>query len=264
MSVWLLATVGLIAALILFAIYWLIQYRLGDSGIVDVFWGASVAAIGVFFCWNTPGDPSRRWLGAGLITLWAIRLSYFLFLRWRSHDEDPRYVALKQQWGDSAQLRMFRFYQMQGLGCFLFALPLLAAGYNESPLSWIDGLAVAVWAISIVGEAFADSQLRRFRKQPENRGRVCRSGLWRYSRHPNYFFEWLHWWTYVFLSISTPYGWLTILAPVAMWFFLNHVTGIPQTEIQAIKSRGNRYRAYQATTNAFFPWFPSPESDQND
>jgi len=106
-------------------------------------------------------------------------------------------------------------------------------------------------------EAISDLQLHRFRQQPENKGEVCRVGFWNYSRHPNYFFEWLHWWTYVLLAITAPLGWLTILAPVAMWFFLNRVTGIPHTEIQAIKSRGDKYRNYQQTTNAFFPWFPN-------
>lgn len=250
------AAIGLVILAGLFAAYWLIQYRIGDSGIVDVFWGASVAVVGAFLCIMPPGDLSRRVIGATLISLWAIRLSYFLLVRWKSHDEDARYTALKQKWGPQAQLRMFRFYQMQGLGAFLFALPLLVTGLSTKPWGWLDFAAVLIWVISIVGEAISDQQLHRFRQQPENKGEVCRDGFWNYSRHPNYFFEWLHWWTYVLLAITAPFGWLTILAPVAMWLFLNRVTGIPHTEAQAIKSRGQKYRHYQETTNAFFPWFP--------
>jgi len=248
----------LLIAIGLFAAYWVLQYATNDSGVVDVFWGVSVMVVGVFFCAMTPGNQTRRWIGAALISVWAIRLSVYLFFRWRSHEEDGRYVALKKKWGNQAQLRMFRFYQMQGLGAFLFALPLLAGGYSSSPVGWVDWLAVVVWLASISGEAISDHQLHAFRKRPENKGEVCRDGFWNYSRHPNYFFEWLHWWTYVLLAILAPLGWLTILAPVAMWFFLNRVTGIPHTEIQALKSRGEKYREYQQTTNAFFPWFPKP------
>lgn len=153
---------------------------------------------------------------------------------------------------------MFRFYQMQAAGAFLFALPLLAVGLAITPWGWLDWAAVGIWTVSILGEAISDFQLYRFRQQPQNKGEVCRVGLWKYSRHPNYFFEWLHWWTYVLLALAAPFGWLTILAPIAMWFFLNRVTGIPHAEIQAVKSRGDKYRTYQQTTNAFFPWLPQP------
>ncbi|MFK7768477.1 MAG: DUF1295 domain-containing protein [Mariniblastus sp.] len=251
-----LLLVGLAIAVALFAIYWVVQYVIKDSGIVDVFWGASVAVVGVFFCVMADGDLTRRWIGAVLICLWAFRLGFYLYLRWRSHEEDARYTALKEKWGDQAQLRMFRFYQMQALGSYLFALPLLVASMHDSPVIWTDWLGVIIWLVAMIGEGFSDHQLAQFRKKPENKGQVCQVGFWKYSRHPNYFFEWLHWWTYVMLAITAPLGWLTILAPIAMWIFLNRVTGIPLTEIQAIKSRGDKYRKYQETTNAFFPWFP--------
>ena len=255
----LLMLYGLLISVVLFAVYWVVQYAIGDSGIVDVFWGASVAVVGVFFCVVADGNLTRRWLGAILICVWALRLSLHLFVRWRSHEEDARYTALKVKWGERAQLRMFRFYQMQGLGCYLFALPLLLASLHDGPIGWTDWVGVLIWTIALVGEGLSDFQLARFRQRPESKGEVCQDGFWKYSRHPNYFFEWLHWCAYVMLAITAPLGWLTILAPVAMWFFLNRVTGIPLTEIQAIKSRGEKYRRYQRTTNAFFPWFPRPE-----
>ena len=145
---------------------------------------------------------------------------------------------------------------MQGLGAYLFALPCLAAGASDQGLFWLDFLGIGIWVLAIGGEAIADQQLANFKRDPGNRGEVCNVGFWRYSRHPNYFFEWLHWWSYVALALTAPFGWLSILAPIAMWFFLNRVTGIPHTETQAIKSRGDKYRRYQQTTSAFFPWFP--------
>lgn len=260
-----LAGSGLLIMLGLFTIYWLIQLKLGDSGIVDVFWGASVALVGAYFCASTSGNLNRRLVAVILMSVWAIRLGCYLWQRWKSHnEEDPRYTSLKQKWGRRAQLRMLRFYQMQAAGAFLFALTMLVVGLNTKPWGWLDSAAVVVWVISILGEAISDLQLHRFRQEPQNKTEVCQVGFWKYSRHPNYFFEWLHWWTYALLALQAPLGWLTILAPVAMWFFLNRVTGIPHTETQAIKSRGDKYRAYQQTTSAFFPWFPKQSPLLND
>ena len=135
----------------------------------------------------------------------------------------------------------------------MFAAPVLLASLNPEPLGVLDILGGVIWFIALTGETIADRQLDRFRKNPDNRGQVCQDGLWRYSRHPNYFFEWLHWWSYVLIAIGAPWGWLTIIGPLAMLFFVTRVTGIPPTEAQALKSRGEAYRRYQQTTNAFFP-----------
>ena len=114
-------------------------------------------------------------------------------------------------------------------------------------------LGICVWVISVTGETIADNQLANFRSMSQNQGKTCRNGLWRFSRHPNYFFEWLHWWSYVLLGQGSALTWL---GPPLMLLFLFRVTGIPYTEIQAVKSRGDDYRNYQKTTNVFFPWFP--------
>jgi steroid 5-alpha reductase family enzyme len=114
--------------------------------------------------------------------------------------------------------------------------------------------------VAVAGEAIADRQLQRFRENPANRGQVCQTGLWRYSRHPNYFCEWLHWWAYVACSGLRPVTLWGLLGPLAMWWFLNRVTGIPPTEAQSLKSRGEAYRRYQQTTSRFFPWPPRAES----
>ena len=254
------ALIGLGITLAYFAAFWLLQYRIKNSAVVDVGWGLSVALVGGIFCWLGEGDLTRRVVASVLLFLWAIRLSYFLYLRWRSHPEDERYARLKREWGEQAQWRMFRFYQMQALGAFLFSLPMLVIAGLEYSWCYLDSLAVTIWIIAIAGESLADFQLNQFKRDPANKGEVCNVGLWKYSRHPNYFFEWLHWWTYVAFSIHAPLGWLTLLAPLAMWFFLAKVTGIPTSEKQAVKSRGDKYRHYQKTTNAFFPWFPKREA----
>ena len=172
--------------------------------------------------------------------------------------EDGRYSTLKKDWGEAAQWKMFRFYQFQALGSVLFALPMLIAAQSSSALSLLDFAGALIWFVAIVGETIADRQLARFRAASANRGKVCRVGLWNYSRHPNYFFEWLHWWSYVCFAINAPLGWLTVLGPMTMLYFILYVTGIPPTEAQAIKSRGDAYREYQRTTNAFFPWPSKP------
>lgn len=259
-SYFMILMVGLVAMVLMFAAIWLLQRKIGNAGIVDVFWGATVAVVGVFYGLTVDGDPWRRGLVSAMIVIWATRLSWHLGVRYRGHAEDKRYAELKQQWGDQAQLRMFRFYQMQALGAFLFSIAVFLAAKNQSAFSWSDAAGVLVWLMAIVGEAMADYQLGQFKKDPKNQGEVCQSGWWRYSRHPNYFFEWLHWCCYVFVAFATSYWWLALLMPFAMYVFLTKVTGIPLAEKQSIQSRGDKYRRYQETTNAFFPWFPQQEA----
>src|ERR1700761_3046303 len=140
---------------------------------------------------------------------------------------------------------MFFFFQIQAVGSVLFAVPMLIAARSRAPLGVLDFLGVAIWLIAIGGEATADRQLAAFRRDEANRGAVCQRGLWHYSRHPNYFFEWLHWWAYVALAANAPLGWLTLIGPLAMLYFILFVTGIPPTEAQSLKSRGEKYREYQ-------------------
>ena len=243
----------------MFSAIWLLQWKIGNAGVVDVFWGLTVAAVGVFFCVTVDGLETRRWMAGVLVTLWAVRLSWHLWSRFSGSHEDERYTHLKETWGDSAQFRMFRFYQMQALGAFLFSLAIFLSAKNESPLGPSDFIGLAVWLAAIVGEAMSDYQLHLFKQDPTNKGEVCKNGWWKYSRHPNYFFEWLHWCSYVFIAFATSFWWLTFLMPAAMYIFLTKVTGIPLAEKQSVKSRGDKYRRYQKTTNAFFPWFPKTD-----
>ena len=133
---------------------------------------------------------------------------------------------------------------------------LVCAAATVRPAPWQLAVAAAIWLVSVGGESLADAQLARFRADPANRGKTCRSGLWRYSRHPNYFFEWLHWCAYAVAAIGAPLAWLGWLGPVVMYLFLRYISGIPFTEQQALRTRGDDYRDYQRSTPMLFPWFP--------
>jgi len=237
---------------------WFVQRRTGNAGVVDVGWTLGIGILGVFFAATSGGYPPRRVLVAVLIGIWSLRLAVHLLTdRIIGHPEEGRYRTLRAEWGEQANWRLFRFFQFQALAVVLFALPVLVVAHNQTPsmTAW-DFFGLAIWVISAGCTALADRQLARFKRRPESRGKTCREGLWRYSRHPNYFFEWLHWWTYAAMAVGSAWWWVPVAAPLAMLYFLLKVTGIPPTEAQALASRGDDYRDYQRTTSAFVPWFP--------
>lgn len=249
--------VGAVATAVVMCCAWLWQRLGGKAGVVDVAWTWSVGLLAIaYVTWSADGLIARRILLGVLAGLWSLRLGLHLLPRLFHAKEDERYLQMKANWGRNAQLRIFLFYQSQALAAPLFALPMLLGGNSRAELNAWDAFGVAIWCVAMFGEWQSDRQLAAFRKSPESRGRVCQVGWWRYSRHPNYFFEWLHWCSYVPLAAFAPWGWLAILAPAAMYYFLNYVTGIPPAEAQSLDSRGAAYREYQRTTSAFFPWPP--------
>ena len=156
------------------------------------------------------------------------------------------------------------FFEMQALLVAIFSLPFLFAASNPAPgLNWIEITGLLVAALALGGEAIADRQMQRFKADPAHRGEVCQAGLWFYSRHPNYFFESMVWWGFFLAALGSPYGWISVLCPLFILYFLLKVTGIPLTEEYAVKSKGDAYREYQRTTSAFVPWFkktvPNPK-----
>lgn len=262
MSSWIVLLAPALPALAMMATVmaglWIVQRRTHDAGVVDVGWTYGVAACAVLYAVLSDGEPERRALVAVLVALWSLRLgTYILRDRVLSGDEDGRYQQLRASWGDGFQRRIFWFFQAQGILSVLFALPALAAmSSRRGDLGWVDAAGAGVWLIAIAGESIADRQLARHRADPSNHGRTCRRGLWRWSRHPNYFFEWLHWWSYAVIAAASPLWWIAAAAPLVMLYFILFVTGIPPTEARAVESRGEDYRHYQRTTSAFLPWPP--------
>lgn len=259
--IWLQIVTALFAMSLLMSGLWLHQRWTGKAGVVDVAWGLGVAlSTAMFAFFANAGLLERRLLIVLLASVWALRLSGYVLIRVWTMPEDGRYETLKERWGQNWQATMFGFFQLQALWSVLFALPMLIALHNPHRLGVWDVIGLLVGASALAGEAIADRQLHRFRSRSDTSGQVCQAGLWRYSRHPNYFFEWLHWWAYVALSVGAPWWWLTFLGPAVMLYFLLYVTGIPPAEEQALKSRGEAYRTYQQTTSVFIPWPPKQEA----
>lgn len=254
-AITLLSLIWLVSALTM-AVTWLVSMRVSNVGYVDVVWAGLMAVAALLTGTLGEGAELHRGLVAVLGALWGTRLCLHLLQRVLHEPEDGRYQALRAQWHGSPA-RFFVFFQMQAVVVALFALPFIAAASHPGREFhvWIV-VAILTWITSVAGEAVADRQLARFRADPANRGKTCRDGLWAWSRHPNYFFEWLHWFTYVFLAIGSPLFWLSLVGPVVMFLFLYRVSGIPWTEAQALRSRGEDYLRYQREVSAFFPWPP--------
>jgi steroid 5-alpha reductase family enzyme len=245
----------------LFVALWLWQQKHRDAGIVDVGWALGLGALAVYYGLAGDGLPARRWLVALLGGLWGGRLALHLFFdRILGKPEDGRYQTLRAGWGQNAPAAFFVFFQAQALLDILLSLPFLLAARNPAPrLAPFEVGGALLWLIALLGEATADRQLAAWRADPAHRGRTCRAGLWRYSRHPNYFCEWLIWCAYALIALPAPHGWLALTAPALILVFLFRVTGIPTTEAQALRSRGDDYRRYQRETSVFVPWFPRRE-----
>jgi len=255
-----------IALSALMAFAWAVQQRTGNSGWVDTIWTFSVGLVGAGSALWPLADASpnaRQWLVAALVAIWSLRLGSHIALRTKETTDDPRYAAIAGEWGSDAARKMFIFLQNQALGSIPLVLSIfVAARFPSDALRVQDYLGVLILVTGIGGEALADAQLQRFRTDPANKGGVCDVGLWGWSRHPNYFFEWFGWLAYPMIAISPadpmvyPWGGVTLLAPIFMYWILVHLTGIPPLEAQMLRSRGDRFRDYQARTSMFFPLPP--------
>ncbi len=250
----------LLLAVVAMTAIWYLQKRTSNAGFVDVAWAILLGVVALFLSLAGTGHVAWRISLAVCAGFWGFRLGLHLLHRVLHEAEDGRYRFLREHW-QGHQGKFFGFFMFQAVLVLVFALPFAAVAWNNTPVNyWQLSLGIGIWIVSMIGEGIADRQLAQFRGNTANRGKTCRVGLWRYSRHPNYFFEWLHWFTYVVLSIGSPYWYLSVAGLVAMGASLNWITGIPYVEAQALRSRGDDYRAYQRTTNSFFPWFPKQDA----
>lgn len=244
------------------AVAWVIQQKTGKSGWVDVSWSINVGTVAALAAvWPLAWDRLnwRQMTVAALAAAWGMRLGLHLAARTRSGGDDPRYHKLAQDWGGDARRRMFWFLQSQAaVGAVLAFSIVIAASHPDPAIRVQDAIGLAILVIALLGEAMADRQLRAFKADPGNRLRVCDDGLWRWSRHPNYFFEWLVWVALPVIAIDLrgafPAGWLTLAAPACMYWVLVHVSGIPPLEEHMLRTRGAAFRDYQWRTRVFFPW----------
>lgn len=257
-SFWMILLGGLLLMCFLMAVLWIVGIRIRNFGIVDIAWAAGFSAVAVLYAVLSEGYTPRRWIMAGMAVLWSLRLTVHLYVRIVGHHpvEDGRYRALRREWAEHLHLKFFWFFQFQAALVSIFSVPFLLACQNPNPrIALFERLGAALWGIALAGESLADRQLSRFKSDPAGRGKTCQVGLWRYSRHPNYFFEWLIWCAYFLFALAAPWGWVTVYCPLLMLYFLFRLTGIPMTEEQSLRSRGDEYRRYQETTSVFVPWF---------
>ncbi len=237
---------------------WILHFPLKNAAIVDIGWSFGLVFLSIFYLLVGPGDSTRKILLTLLVAFWGTRLGiHLLQSRIIGQSEEGRYQQLRTDWKTNIGFKFFLFFQFQAVLDLFLSIPFLIVACNPNPkISLVEYLGLFIGLISILGESIADFQLERFKSDPKNRGEVCQIGLWRYSRHPNYFFEWLIWISFFIFALGSPYGFISILCPILMFYFLFKVTGIPATEAQSIRSRGDKYRQYQQTTSAFIPWFP--------
>lgn len=248
---------------VIFARLWMWAVKLDNYSLVDAIWAFGIGITAGFWLMLQHGDPAKRAIAAVMVLCWSVRLGSHLTRRIRKDHpkEDARYGKLRAHWRGREKAMFFGFFQLQALSAVVLALPFLLIGRDPSGFgAWeTAGTILAVLAIS--GEAIADHQMAAFRRRPGNEKAVCDVGLWRYSRHPNYFFEFLIWAGFYLFACGSGYGWMTLHAPLAILFLLLRVTGVPPSEASSLASKGDAYRDYQRRTSAFIPLPPRKSSD---
>jgi steroid 5-alpha reductase family enzyme len=242
---------------------WLRQTRTRDATAVDAGWAGSLVLLGLLYAALAGGSTAHRLLAGAVIALENLRVMLLVVRRARREDgEDKRYRELRRRWAEKGreQLSFFVFYQAQGLLAAILSVPILLAASDEDALGPLAWAGAALWLVAAALERTADRQLEQFKARDDTEGEVMKEGLWRYSRHPNYFFQWLTWIAYALIALEAPYGWLGLTAPAIMLYLILFVTGVPAAEESSLRSRGEKFRRYQRETSAFVPWFPKDGS----
>ncbi len=248
----------------LITLLWLLSLLLKDASIVDIFWGVGFVISGwVYYAFAPDGFQARKLLLMALVTIWGLRLAGYIAWRNLGKGEDYRYQNWRREHGQRWWYRSyFQVFLLQGFLMWIIGLPLLAAQYYPDPtrLTWLDGLGVVVWGIGFIFEALGDWQLSRFKANPANKGKLLTSGVWRYTRHPNYFGDAAQWWGFYLFALATGSGWWTFISPLIMSYFLRYVSGVTMLE-KSLKDSKPGFAEYVQSTNAFIPWFPRKAKD---
>jgi steroid 5-alpha reductase family enzyme len=249
---------GLAAIVAFFTILWLVSLPLRNSSIVDIWWGPGFLVLAGVYAWTMDGVEPRRTLVLALVALWALRLAWHIGRRNAGHGEDFRYAQWRRESGTAWWWYSYlKVFLLQAAVAWIVALPLyFAIGASEpARLTPLDVVGVMLFAVGFFFEAAGDAQMRRFRANPAHRGRVMREGLWRYTRHPNYFGEAVLWWGLGAIAVATPGGIVSLIGPALITFLLLRVSGVAMLE-EALKDRKPEYADYVKTTPAFVPWWP--------
>ncbi|MGI9545184.1 MAG: DUF1295 domain-containing protein [Cyclobacteriaceae bacterium] len=236
--------------------FFVVAQRLKNNSIVDIGWGLGfvMVAIITLIAYSPPSD--RAWIVTILTSLWGLRLAIYIFKRNRGKEEDFRYKQWREDWGDQVMANsFFRIFMLQGLLMFAISLPIILVNGSDHPgLNYLDLVGSALWVIGFGFEVIGDNQMSRFKADLSNKGKIMKYGLWRYTRHPNYFGEAVLWWGIFVISFSIGKIWLSVISPLLITYLLTRVSGVPMLEK---KYKDNpEYQNYVATTNAFIPWFP--------
>ena len=237
---------------------WAVSERSGLSGRADAIWTFATGAAGLAALALGAVHGARAAIPAVYLVIWSGRLGTYLWRR-AAHGDDPRYAQYKKDWGDKASARMFQFLQIQAVASWPMAISAyVAAGAPRPAPDLRDAVAALVFLVALAGEGIADRQMAAFKADPANKGRICERGLWGWSRHPNYFFEWLGWLGFPLLAIESDYGWgwLAFAAPAWMYVLLVYISGVPPLEATMRASRGAAWDDYAARVSAFWPWRP--------
>jgi steroid 5-alpha reductase family enzyme len=252
-AIWSQATVVI---LILMSLVWLVSVLLKNASIVDPIWGFGFVLATWFYYGRSQGLPARQLLVSILVTIWGLRLSLYLFWRGWGHGEDFRYQNFRQQYGPARYwwVSFFQVFLLQGIMMWLISATLLGAHFGDAGLNWLDRTAVIVWLIGFFFETIGDWQLVQFKRDPANKGQLLTTGLWRYTRHPNYFGDACVWWSYGLFCLAAG-SFVPILGSLLMTVLLVRVSGVAYLE-RSLKQSKPGYENYMAQTNAFFPWLP--------
>lgn len=246
-----------IVLLAYFTALFAVGQRIKDNSIVDIGWGFGYVLTALYSLVRLPDSPARAWLITVLVVIWGGRLTFYLAQRNLGKPEDYRYVQMRKKWGSRfPALKAFvNVYLLQGTLMYIIALPIMVVHWaSPAGLQALDYIGAAVWAAGFVFEAVGDYQLKQFKRSPKNKGRIMKQGLWRYTRHPNYFGEALMWWGIYLVAASAPYGWLLVFSPLMITGLLVYVSGVPLLEKRYQDNA--EFQQYAQETSKFIPWFP--------